>query len=111
MKVLLYYKKVTSVSLGGRTVRLQKSIVLPLKTKDAPQCSGYGLHVTIREPFVSSFNIREKRLELSLEPGQHVVRHPPVLHRSSIFALAYTACVHNQQCLYRWQGPFSTLEL
>lgn len=56
------------------------------------------------------FEIRERRLQPSLEPSQHIVRHPPVLHPSSIFALPDIAGVHDEQCLDLCQGPSTTLK-
>lgn len=56
------------------------------------------------------FEIRERHLELCLEPSQHIVRHPPVLHPSSIFPLADIAGVDDEQCLDRCQGPSTTFK-
>lgn len=60
---------------------------------------------------MSPLKIHERRLELFLEPCQHIVRHPPVLHRSSIFALADIAGIHDEQRLDRRQRSSTTLEL
>lgn len=83
---------------------------LPFEAIDAPKCPGYCFCNFGRSSLVESFEICERRLELCLEPGKHIIRHPPVLHPSSIFASADIAGVDDEQSMDRRQRPPPALE-